>query len=403
MLSGGACQIGLSSTMSEASPNILDGAPNPMNHVAPAMGRRWSISIAKVNGTAVRIHFTFVLFLLWVGLAGLLTSGPAAALNTLIYLALIFVSVVLHEFGHILAARQFGVRTPEIVLLPIGGVARLERIPEQPRAEFVIALAGPAVTLLIVLGLVLWLGGLPHPDVLQKSGGMPALAGKLAYANLALLVFNLLPAFPMDGGRILRAGLAALLGHERGTRIAARVGQVAAVLFGMAGIADGNVILVLIAVFVFLTAKSESGIAELNGITSGRPASESMITNFLPLRGDSPVSEAAMALIRTEQSEFPVLDDSGRLQGFLTREGIIRALVEGGPGTPIARTMLGSIPTVFPWSRMDEIVPLLTEGASVVGVTDEDNRLLGYITWENLMEKLLVSRALDRSVVPRRR
>ena len=367
-----------------------------MSHVATAMGRRWSISIATVNGTAVRIHITFALFLIWVGLAGLLTSGLAAALNTLIYLALIFLCVVLHEFGHILAARQFGVRTPEVVLLPIGGVARLERIPEQPFAEFVIALAGPAVTLLIALGLILLLGGLPHPDVLQKDHGMPALAGQLAYANLTLLVFNLLPAFPMDGGRILRAGLAAMLGHERGTRIAARVGQAAAILLGLAGIAAGNVILVLIAVFVFMAANSESGIAELRGITSGRPASESMITNFLPLRGDSPVSEAATALIRTEQREFPVLDDSDRLQGFLTREGIIRALVEGGPDTPIARVMLGSIPTVSPWSRMDEIVPLLTEGAAAVGVTDEDGRFLGYITWENLMEKLLISRALDR-------
>ena len=250
-----------------------------MNHAATAMGRRWSVSIVTVYGTAVRLHVTFVLFLLWVGVAGLLTSGLAAALSTVVFLGLIFLCVVLHEFGHILAARQFGVRTPEVILLPIGGVARLERIPEQPRAEFVIALAGPAVTLLIALGLVLLLGGLPHPDALQKDHGMRALAGQLAYANLTLFVFNLLPAFPMDGGRILRAGLAALLGHERGTRIAARVGQGAAVLLGLAGTATGNVILVLVAVFVYLAASSETGIAELRGITSGRPASESMITN----------------------------------------------------------------------------------------------------------------------------
>ncbi len=373
-----------------------------MNHAATAMGRRWSVSIVTVYGTAVRLHVTFVLFLLWVGVAGLLTSGLAAALSTVVFLGLIFLCVVLHEFGHILAARQFGVRTPEVILLPIGGVARLERIPEQPRAEFVIALAGPAVTLLIALGLVLLLGGLPHPDALQKDHGMRALAGQLAYANLTLFVFNLLPAFPMDGGRILRAGLAALLGHERGTRIAARVGQGAAVLLGLAGTATGNVILVLVAVFVYLAASSETGIAELRGITSGRPASESMITNFLPLRGEAPVSEAATALIRTEQREFPVLDDSGRLRGILTPDGIIRALVEGGPDTPIARVMLGSIPTVSPWSRMDDIVPLLTEGAAAVGVTDADDRFLGYITWENLMEKLLITRALKRRAAHRR-
>ena len=365
-----------------------------MSHAATAMGRRWSFSIGSVLGTEVRIHFTFMLLLLWVGASGWLASGPAAAVNIVTLLVLVFACVVLHEFGHILAARHYGVRTPEVVLLPIGGVSRLERIPEEPRQEFVIAIAGPLVTLAIALVLIVVLGGLPKSDVVEKSQGLYGIVAQLAYINLGLFVFNLLPAFPMDGGRVLRAGLAAWFGHERGTRMAAGVGQMAAVLLGIAGIYSNNIILVLIAVFIYFAAGSETGISELRGITAGRPASETMITNFLPLQGSAPVSEAATALIRTEQREFPIVDGHGHPIGLLTREGIVHALMEGGPDTPIAWAMQGEIPTVTRATRMDDIVPLLAGGANAVLVTDEQGCCLGYITWENLMEKLLISRAL---------
>ena len=372
-----------------------------MSHAATAMGRRWSFSIGTVKGTAVRIHFTFLLLLLWFGLAGWMTAGPAAALNMVVFLALLFLCVILHEFGHIFAARHFGVRTPEVVLLPIGGVSRLERIPEEPRAEFVIALAGPIVTLVIALVLILLLGGLPSPEVLTKVSGPRALLGQLAYANVILFVFNLLPAFPMDGGRVLRAGLAHKFGHRRGTRIAANVGQAMAIFLGIAGIFSQNFILILIAVFIYLAAGSEKGIVELRGITSGRPAVESMITQFTSLDAGQRVSEAAKALIHSEQKEFPVVDGTGRLRGLLTRNGIIRALVESGPDTSIARVMDTDIPTVTRWTHMDDIVPLLTGGAEAVGVVGDDGRCLGYITWENLMEEAIIAKVLDRRAASR--
>ncbi len=368
-----------------------------MSHAATAMGRRWSFSIGTVKGTAVRVHFTFLLLLLWFGLIGWSTAGPRAAIDTIVFLVLLFLCVVLHEFGHIFAARRFGVRTPEIVLLPIGGVARLERIPEEPSAEFFIALAGPAVTLAIALVLILLLGGLPQPNQLMEITGPRSLAVQLAYANVVLLVFNLLPAFPMDGGRVLRAALSHRFGHRRGTRIAAAIGQTIAVVLGLAGIFSQNILLVLIAVFVYFAAGSERGIVEMRGITSGRAASESMITRFVSLDAGERVSKAADALIRTEQKEFPVVDGSGRLRGLLTRHGIIRALIESGPDSPIDRVMDSDVPTVSRWTHMDDVVPLLAAGAEAVGVISDDGRCLGYITWENLMEELLISRALSRS------
>jgi len=359
-----------------------------MSHAATAMGRQWSYSIGAFGGTAIRIHFTFFLLLFWFAIAGWTSAGPAAALTTVVFIVLLFLCVILHEFGHILAARQFGVRTPEIVLLPIGGVARLERIPEEPRAEFLIAV--------IAVTLILLLGGLPPPEELMELTGQRALLTQLAYANVVLFVFNLIPAFPMDGGRVLRAALAHWLGHSRGTRIAAGIGQAMALLLGVVGIFAPNILLVLVAVFIYFAAGSERGMIEMRGITSGRPASESMITHFLPLDPGDPVSQAATALIRTEQKEFPVIDGSGHLRGLLTRDGIVRALVEGGPDTPIARVMDSDIPTVSRWTRMDDIVPLLAGGAEAVGVTGDDGRCVGYITWENLMEELLISRAIDR-------
>ncbi|MCX7863581.1 MAG: site-2 protease family protein, partial [Novosphingobium sp.] len=188
--------------------------------MATTMSRRWSFAALSVSGTVVRIHVTFLLLLLWLGLAGWLADGPAAALEAVTFLALLFLCVVLHEFGHILGARHFGVRTPEIVLLPIGGVARLERIPEEPHAELMIAIAGPAVTLAIAILLIAALGGLPAPERLADIEGLRALWVQLAYANVVLFVFNLLPAFPMDGGRILRDTLWHWLGVEKATRIA---------------------------------------------------------------------------------------------------------------------------------------------------------------------------------------
>lgn len=366
-----------------------------MKHTATALGRRWSISIGTVKGTTIRIHATFFLLLLWVGVGGWLAAGPAAALHTVLLLALVFFCVVLHEFGHIFAARRYGIRTPEVVLLPIGGVSRLERMPEEPRAEFVVAIAGPLVTLAIAFALLMVLGGLPSPAELDNGLRVRTIVAQLAYINLALFLFNLLPAFPMDGGRVLRAGLAGWLGHARGTRIAVGIGQAAAILLGLAGLLSNNIILTLIAVFVFFAASSEGGTAALQGMTAGRPARDSMIDTFVRLHASDPVSQAANALTHTEQREFPIVDEQGRLAGLLTRDGIIRALIGAGPETPIDRVMQ-DIPEVSQWTRMDDVVPLLAGGAPAVGVTADDGRCLGYITWENLMEELLVTRALGQ-------
>ena len=354
---------------------------------------RWSISLGSVAGTKVRLHFTFLLFLIWLGVLAWASGGPPAAAGTISFFVLLFFCVVLHEFGHVFAARRFGVHTPEMILLPIGGVSKLERIPEEPRQELIISLAGPAVTLIIAVVLVIALGGLPRPETAIRELTPRSILAQLALANVILLVFNLLPAFPLDGGRVLRAILARFKGHLRGTEIAAVIGRAAAIALGLIALLAGNFILLLIAMFVFFAAGSEAGMARMRNVVLDLPAREAMISEFRSLRPDASVKDAADALIETSQTDFPIVDNVGRLVGLLNRDGIIKALSEKGTETRVAEAMRRDIPSVSEGQRLDDGLDLLQGGVPAIAVTGANDRLVGYITAENLLEKLMIARA----------
>jgi Zn-dependent protease len=234
----------------------------------------WSLNIGTIAGTAVRVHITFLLFLGWLFGASYVASGAAAAWSTLIFLLLLFACVLAHEFGHIFTARAFGVSTPDVTLLPIGGVARLERIPEEPWEEFLIAIAGPLVNVVIAFGLVALAGArLSTADLYAMESAHVSLVDRLAAVNLFLAVFNMIPAFPMDGGRVLRALLATRMGYVRATEIAASIGQGVAFALGFIGLFH-NPILIFIAIFVYLAASSEAHMVAIRraGERSERPA-----------------------------------------------------------------------------------------------------------------------------------
>jgi Zn-dependent protease len=215
-----------------------------------------SAGLIRIAGIDVRVHWTLLILLAWIFASHVLAGhGLRVAFEGAAFIAAIFACVVLHELGHALTARRFGVRTRDITLYPIGGVARLERAPEQPVAELLIAVAGPAVNFVIAAALWLVADRLPGPDKLPLVGG--SILGKVMYANLSIGLFNLLPAFPMDGGRVLRALLAMRLPYVRATRIAANAGKALAVLLGLAGL-FGNPFLVFIALFVFVAAEQEA-------------------------------------------------------------------------------------------------------------------------------------------------
>ncbi|MBY0299926.1 MAG: site-2 protease family protein [Methylobacterium sp.] len=359
----------------------------------------WSLPLGTVKGTVIRVHITFLLFLAWIGAAAYARGGQESALQSVLYIVLLFLCVLLHEFGHVFAARRYGVRTPDITLLPIGGVARLERIPEDPRQELVIALAGPAVNVVIAAGLFLLLGGL-KPGMEVDNPGI-GLFERLLWVNLFLVVFNLIPAFPMDGGRVLRAVLAHRLGYARGTQIAAGVGQAVAFGLGLLGLVGGNPLLIFIAFFVYLGAASEAHAVQMRQVSRGLLAGDAMITRFESLGPNSRVEDAVQGLIATTQHEFPVVDGAGRLRGVLTRDDMIRALRERGPDAPVLEVMRADIPTLRDRQPLEDALRLMQESRlPAVGVTDGFGRLVGLITPENVGEMMMILTASPQGRPP---
>ena len=358
---------------------------------------RWAIPLGRVAGIEVRIHLTFVLFLVWIAFTHYLRGGMPAALSGLVFLLLLFGSVLLHEFGHALAARRYGIPTPDITLLPIGGVARMVRMPDDPRQELVVALAGPAVNVLISGVLVLVLGRMTDlSELLVLDDSRVSTLAKLLSANVILVLFNLIPAFPMDGGRVLRAALALRMDYVRATQIAASLGQGFAFLFGFLGLFV-NPLLVFIALFVYLGATQEAAATEMRNLLERLPVSAGMVTDFRTLPLDATVRDAVEALLRTSQHEFPVLDGSGAVHGVLTRDDLIASLSREGPDAPVSGAMRQNLPAVLWRMPFEEAVQRMQQAQSpVLPVTDDHGRLVGLITPENIGEMMMIQSAPAR-------
>ena len=271
-------------------------------------------------------------------------------------MVLLFLCVLLHEFGHIFTARAFGVPTPYVTLLPIGGVAQLERIPEEPGQEFLIAIAGPLVNVVITILLVVRRrrhAAIRAPRPALDNTHIP-LIDRLAAVNLFLALFNMIPAFPMDGGRVLRALLASRMGYVRATEVAAAIGQFVAFALGFIGLMY-NPILIFIAIFVYLAASSEAHMVALRAASRGVPVSHAMVTQFETLTPEEHLDAAVQTLLQTGQGEFPVVDAAGKPVGVLGRGDLIRAIKQRGPDARVADAMIAEHaddrPSHAPWSR----------------------------------------------------
>ena len=354
---------------------------------------RWSFRVLRVGETQVRIHITLVLFMLWYGWVGWSGGGSAGAIEEVAFLALLFLSVLLHEFGHIFAARHYAIATPEILLTPIGGLARIARMPEKPIQELVVALAGPAVTVLIIVVLGLWLQLTGHiAEVLTPAFLGGSLLQAVFWTNVILLAFNMIPAFPMDGGRVLRATLASRMGLLKATQIAARVGQALAIGFAYLGF-QYNPMLLLIAVFVFFGAE-----AEFAAIRSRQPGTE-LTAERLTLTGvhgllpETTLGEAIRYLTTVDQRVFPIVDQDSRLLGTLTRDDQLQGIARHGLDAPVSLAMqppVGDlvIPAGFPFEAA--LQRLFASGREALPVVDADGRFVGLITRDHTTDLLLV-------------
>lgn len=355
-----------------------------------------SLKIGSVAGIGIFLHWTFLLLVAAI-FAYYYFQGQSlgAAASGMGLILAVFVCVILHELGHALTARRFGVPTRSITLYPIGGLARLERIPSEPMKEFWIAIGGPAVNLVIsvVLALViLGIGGTFAPDALQAPGAH--VLASLMWINVALAAFNMLPAFPMDGGRVLRALLALRQDYAQATQTAANVGQVMAILFGLVGIMWFNPVLLFIALFVYVGAQQESQQAIYRTFTEGTPVREAMVTRFATLDLGDTLDDAVDELLAGTDHDFPVVD-GGRIVGLLRRKQLIQSLSNYDRTTPVAEVADRDFFTTEPGAPLDEVFQQMSaESFSTVPVV-EDDRLVGLLTLENVGELIMVSSAMQ--------
>jgi Zn-dependent protease/CBS domain-containing protein len=355
----------------------------------------WSFNLGTIAGTAVRVHVTFALLLVWIWLMHYRIGGAPAAWEGVAFILAIFACVVLHEFGHIAAARYFGIKTPDITLLPIGGVARLERMPEEPGQEFVIAVAGPLVNVVIAALIFVALGGSAGIEQMaQVEDPRGGFLVRLAGVNVFLVLFNMIPAFPMDGGRVLRAALASRMSWARATQIAASIGQGLAFVFGFVGLFY-NPFLIFIGIFVYLAAAAEAQDAQIRDVAASVLVGDVMVTDFVRLEGTANMDQAIEALLATTQREFPVVDSAGRLEGLLTRDDMIRALKEAGPGAPVASAMRTDIPSIHSRRSLSEGLRMMQQkNVPAIAVTDGASRLVGLMTYETIGEMMMVRAAV---------
>jgi Zn-dependent protease/CBS domain-containing protein len=352
---------------------------------------KWSWRIAKIAGIGIYMHATFLILVAWIAVTFYAQGGSVLhALYGLLYIGALFGIVVLHELGHALTARRFGIRTRDITLLPIGGLARLERMPEDPKHELLVALAGPAVNVavaLVVSAVAIPLYGVASLADADLVGGN--FLASMILVNVILAGFNLLPAFPMDGGRVLRALLAMRMDYVRATQWAATVGQAMALLFGLVGLLWPNPFLIFIALFVWMGAGQEASMAMMRSAMSGIPVGRAMVTEYHTLAPSDSLQQAIDYILAGFQQDFPVVE-GGRVVGVLTQSGLLAALAKRSRDTLVEEVMQRQFETADPAEMLDNVFSRLqSRGCRSLPVVRE-GRLVGIMTMTNLGEFLTI-------------
>ena len=366
----------------------------------------WSFRIAVVAGIPIRVHLTFFLILLlgayqW----GSITSTLNGAVFGIVLMALLFVCVTLHELGHSLVARIFGIPVRSITLLPIGGIAQITRNPDKPVHELLIAIAGPLVNVVIATLLFATLGSSASPQMLTGHGLLPdamsnipsltTLLSWLLMANVSLAIFNLIPAFPLDGGRVLRALIAMFTGYPRATRLAGAIGQFIAISLGIYGVLTGNFVLTLVAVFIFLGAGQETAEAEAKTVLNSLRVGDAYNKHALALVVGDRVSRAVDYLLTSYQPDFAVMQGSNPI-GIVTREDAMQVLATHTGDSLVTEFMRREFLKVDASKSLDEVRRTMGENGTRIAAVYEGANYLGLISVEDISEAFAVQTFVQR-------
>ncbi len=356
---------------------------------------KWQWKLGRFADIDVYVHATFLLLIGWVGYSHWLENQNwGEVLSGVLFILALFLCVVLHEYGHALTARRYGIKTRDITLYPIGGVARLERMPEKPIEELWVALMGPAVNVVIAALLFVYLyvtnSLVPFTSLTVASGSF---AERLMIVNIWLVLFNLIPAFPMDGGRVLRALLAMRMDFVRATQIAATIGQGLAFVLGFIGLFS-NPFLLFIAFFVWIGASQEAGAVQVKNTVSGIPVTRAMLTDFKTLSPRDKLSQVVALILAGSQHDFPVVDANGRVAGILERDTFMKALTQHGQSAPVMDFIRRDLPEVDSYEMLEMVLNRLQESGSKTLPVTHGGQLVGMITMENITEYLMIRSAL---------
>lgn len=359
-----------------------------------AQDNPWSFNLARVAGIPIRLHITFFVLLAWLFLVFSRQPGPDRWYG-LLYVIGIFACVLLHELGHSIIAQRYGISVSEIVLYPIGGVARMEKMPK-PREELWIALAGPAVNVVIAVAIYLWLqvngAWVPWEQVALEEKNWWQ---QLMATNIFLAAFNMIPAFPMDGGRVLRSILAMRMNEVHATEVSAAIGQMLAFVMGFFALFSGHLLLLFIAFFVFIGAGQEAAMYRGRALAEGLKVREAMITDFRTLPVGATLKDAANLLLETTQQDFPVMNGEEVL-GVLSRQALLRGLAIEGPTGYVTGSMDRDFLSATPETDLQEIAASMQLGQRPVILVLSEGRLRGMVTQENLAELFIVRQLLQR-------
>jgi Zn-dependent protease/CBS domain-containing protein len=356
----------------------------------------WSFRVARAAGIDIKIHVTFFLILILGAVQYGMPYGASGAVYGVLLMILLFVCVTLHELGHSIAAQRFGIPVREIILLPLGGLALLSRNPEKPWHELIIAAAGPLVNVAIAAILFLVTGaaaaaGSFDLNALQQNAppSFSSLLIWLLQANVFLVLFNLIPAFPLDGGRIFRAVLAMFMPAQRATRIAATTGQGIAILLGVLGVATGNFGLVLVAVFVFFGAGQENAEGQARTMLITKKVGDAYNRHALTLEISDRVSKVVDYILTSYQPDFAVMQGS-RLLGIVTRDDVLRALATEPRDMYVTGIMQREFVRVQPDLTLDQVRALMAEKSTRTVAVFEGEEYLGLVSIDDISEALAV-------------